>query len=235
MRHRTQPQGEAITITIAIADDDALAREGLKSLLQADERFEIVGEGANEAELLQLVRTIRPDIVMIDADLLTNYGMGLVDDIRDLAPRTKLLLMGIHTDPEAIIRSLQAGVAGYIQKSTSIEVLAEACIQVAQGVQPVLPQMATDLLWYMLENQPGPREVREETPLTKRQHEVLHYMAQGMCNKEIAAVLSVSETTVKSHVTGILRKLGVSDRTQAVVKALRDGIVTTEQGDTAMG
>ncbi len=234
MRHRTQPRGEAVTITIA--DDDALAREGLKSLLHADERFAIVGEGADRVELLQLVRTTRPDIVMVDADLLAAAGLGLIRDVQEISPDTKLLLMGIRADPEAIIESLQAGVSGYIEKSSSLDVLADACLQVAEGVQPVLPQMATDLLWYMLEHQGEARRGRQQTSLTRRQQEVLYYMAQGMCNKEIAAILKVSETTVKSHVTGILRKLGVSDRTQAVVKALRDGLVTSDwDNHTAMG
>lgn len=229
MKGQTDPRGE--TITIAIADDDALAREGLKSMLQLNPRFRIVGETSDREGLFATARSRRPHLVIIDAGLVISFGLQLIVDLKEQAPQTKLVLMGITTSPDTIIRSLQAGAAGYIPKSASIEVFEDACLQVASGVSPVLPEMASDLLRYVLQQRPGSRDLREDSDLTKRQREVLQYMAKGMCNKEIAVILEVSETTVKSHVTGILRKLGVSDRTQAVVKALRDRLVEPDDAD----
>lgn len=222
-------------ITILIADDDALARGGLKSVLQTYGAFSVVAETDNRESLLALVGELLPNIVIMDAGLLPTFGMQIMADLSDASPETKVILIGISASPETIIRSLQAGVKGYIPKSATVEQFKEACLQVAQGMSPVLPNMAGDLLRYVLENRPNSQRVERDTPLTRRQYEVLRQMVRGLCNKEIAANLHVSETTVKSHVTGILRKLGVSDRTQAVVKALRDRIVVPEDQDVSAG
>lgn len=200
-------------------------------MLQLNPRFRIVGETSDREGLFATARSRRPHLVIIDTGLVISFGLQLIVDLKEQAPQTKLVLMGITTSPDTIIRSLQAGAAGYIPKSASIEVFEDACLQVASGVSPVLPEMASDLLRYVLQQRPGSRDLREDSDLTKRQREVLQYMAKGMCNKEIAVILEVSETTVKSHVTGILRKLGVSDRTQAVVKALRDRLVEPDDAD----
>src|SRR5690625_4611919 len=163
MKLQTEPHSEPIAL--AIADDDALAREGLKSLLQMNPRFRIVGEAADRRGLLLVVRNRQPDIAVIDADLLVTEGMQTITHLREEARHTKMVLMGISTSPETIIQSLQLGVSGYVQKSTSLEVFEDACLQVASGIQPVLPDMATDLLWYVLEHKPK-RPLRDESRLT---------------------------------------------------------------------
>lgn len=218
-------------ITVIIADDDALAREGLKSVLQLDSVFNVIAETDSRDVLVLLVEARMPDIVVIDAGLLSAFGLQTLDDLAKASPQTKIVLIGIHASPELIIRSLQIGARGYIPKSASVDRFWEALRQVAEGMSPVLPEMASDLLWYVLAQRPKSRGPTGAVSLTRRQYEVLQYMVQGLCNKEIAALLHVSETTVKSHVTGILRRLGVSDRTQAVVKALRERIVVLEDAD----
>lgn len=211
-------------VTILIADEDTLAREGLKNMLQA-KCFEIVSEASDRAALDVAVRKHQPHVVIIESSLFFSLGVELVGELKVASPETKVVLIGTSTNPEAIIRGLQAGVAGYIPKSTAVEQFQEACLQVAWGKEPVLPDMASDLLLYVLQQRGDLRFGGDERGLTRRQLEVLHLMVQGLSNKEIALELHLSETTVKSHVTAILRKLEAADRTQAVVKAISEGIV----------
>lgn len=222
-------------ITIVIADEDALAREGLKSMLHLNEQFYVVAEAYEKEPLKAVVLQRRPNIVILESTLLTVLGFHVIAGLMEASPETKVILMGTATSPEVIIRALQLGVAGYIPKSASARQFEEACLQVARGESPILPDLAGDLLLYVLQQRTGSRHMSEDQMLTRRQYEVLGFMVQGYCNKEIAGVLSVSETTVKSHVTGILRKLGVTDRTQAVVKAIRDGLVTPIKADDRTG
>lgn len=222
-------------ITIAIADEDALAREGLKSLLHANGQFRIVGEAYDKEPLFAVVRQRRPQIFILELRLLNVLGMSFLEDLIAESLGTHVILMGTVADPETIIRALQIGVAGYIPKDATPEQFSETCQRVAQGESPVLLDMAGDLLLYVLQQGTNSRNATDDQALTKRQHEVLGYMVQGYCNKEIASVLNVSEPTVKSHVTGILRKLGVSDRTQAVVKAIKDRLVKPVEPDEKTG
>lgn len=210
-------------VTIIIADEDTLAREGLKNMLQA-RCFAIVSEACERATLTLAVAKHRPHIVILEATLLNSIGFELVDELRTASPESKVVMIGTATTPETIIRGLQAGAAGYIPKSATVEEFQEACLQVAWGKEPVLANVASDLLLYVLQQRdPGIGE--DERSLTRRQFDVLRFMVQGLSNKEIASELHLSETTVKSHVTAILRKLGATDRTQAVVKAISEGII----------
>ena len=211
-------------VTIIIADEDTLAREGLKNMLQAG-CFSIVSEAHERNALIVAVSEHRPHIVILESSLFVTLGAELVEEIKTASPETKVVLIGTSTTPETIIRGLQAGVAGYIPKSSTVKAFQEACLQVAWGKEPVLPDMASDLLLYVLQRQTEPGSGDEERGLTRRQLEVLQLMVKGLSKKEIALKLHLSETTVKSHVTAVLRKLGATDLTQAVVKAINEGIV----------
>lgn len=211
-------------VTIIIADEDTLAREGLKNMLQA-RCFTIVAEAHEQNALITSVDKHRPNIVVLESSLFIKLGEEIVSEIKAASPATKVVLIGTSTTPETIIRGLQAGVVGYIPKSSSVQAFQEACLQVAWGKEPVLPDMASDLLLYVLHRQSEHGAGDDERGLTPRQLEVLQLMVRGLSNKEIAGKLHLSETTVKSHVTAVLRKLGATDRTQAVVKAINEGIV----------
>lgn len=211
-------------VTMIIADEDTLAREGLKNMLQA-RCFAIVAEAHEQQALIVSVRKHRPNIVILESSLFLKLGEDIVGKIKAVSPATKVVLIGTSATPETIIRGLQAGAAGYIPKSSPVQAFQEACLQVAWGKEPVLPDVASDLLLYVLQRYTEHGAGDDERGLTPRQLEVLQLMVKGLSNKEIAEQLHLSETTVKSHVTAVLRKLGATDRTQAVVKALNEGIV----------
>lgn len=213
-------------VTIVIADEDALAREGLKSMLHSGSGCRVIAEAYELDPLISLAAEKKPDLIVCTTPLWDKIGLALMSAINEQALATKVLLMGTTAKRDTILQALQAGAVGYVPKSSTVAQWEEACFQARRGGSPVLPGMAADLLLYVLEQQTlTTLEADTGSDLTRRQDEVLRLMVRGLSNKEIAHELTVSETTVKSHVTGILRKLGVSDRTQAVVKAIREQLI----------
>lgn len=210
-----------MSIRLLIADDHAVVRAGLRTMIAGSD-IEIVAEATNGNEALQLAAQHSPDVVMLDVRMPECDGIACLGRLRSELPNLPVLMFSAYDNPTYIARAVALGASGYLVKTASKEEVIVAIQNVASGesiwtreelrrVTGALstPRVAVDL----------------EVPLTKRESEVLKQLALGLSNKEIALALSISYETVKEHVQHILRKVGVSDRTQAAVWAVRKGLV----------
>lgn len=204
---------------ILIVDDHALAREGLKAVL-ASGGFDIVADVASGEEAIELVRQLMPDVVLMDVRLGPGIdGLEATRQIAGLGLPTRVLMLTLHDMPAYVREALAAGAAGYVLKDTGIDDLRRAVEQVLAG-QSAIP---IGLMNAALREAPAcPRHADAVAALTEREDEVLGLVARGMTNKQIARELAISPATVKAHVERIIAKLGVSDRTQAAVVAVRE-------------
>lgn len=212
-----------MAITVLIADDHSIVREGLRMFLGRDPELAVVGEAADGAEAVSLARELRPHIVLMDLLMPVMDGVTATAAIRRELPETEVIALTSVLESAAVIGAVKAGAIGYLLKDTQATELLKAIKAAAAGQVQLSPQASAYLV----------REVRmpETTEaLTERETAVLHLLAQGRSNKEIARDLQVVEDTVKVHVKHILAKLGVQSRTQAVLCAMRRGLVSTGQG-----
>ena len=210
-----------MSLKIVIADDHEVVRSGLKSLL-ADSDIEVVGEATSAPEAVRAALALRPDVVILDVRMGETDGLSALAQIRQERPEMAVLILSTYDNPTYIARALALGASGYLLKGVGREELLDALRKAAAGenawtreeLRRVTGALATPRL---------PDDV--EVSLTKRESEVLRQMALGLTNKEIAQSLKISYETVKEHVQHVLRKIGVSDRTQAAVWAVRHGLV----------
>ena len=208
-----------MTIRILIADDHAVVRQGLRMFLALDPELEVIGEANDGAQAVQLARELKPDVVLMDLMMPVMDGISAIHEIRQSIPEVEVIALTSVLEDASVIGAVRAGAIGYLLKDTKAEELCRSIRSAAAGQVQLSPQAAARLM----------REVRApESPqsLTERETEVLRLLAEGKANKEIALTLSISETTVKTHVSNILMKLGVPSRTQAAVYAVRIGLVS---------
>jgi DNA-binding NarL/FixJ family response regulator len=187
--------------------------------LALDPEFEVVGEAANGQEAVEKAKQLKPDVVLMDLIMPLMDGIAATEAIRSTLPEVEVLALTSVLDDGSVVGAVKAGAIGYLLKDTQAEELCRAIKSAAAGQVQLSPQAAARLI----------REVRApERPetLTERETEVLHLLAMGKANKEIAIALTIGETTVKTHVSNILMKLGVSSRTQAALHAVRIGLVS---------
>ncbi|GLH64262.1 MULTISPECIES: response regulator transcription factor [Bacillaceae] len=218
---------------IAIIDDHQLFREGIKRILEFEEEFEVVAEGADGSEALSIVEEHRPDIVIMDINMPNINGVEATKQLIETYPDTKVVVLSIHDDENYVMRALQTGATGYLLKEMDADTLIEAVKIVAEGGSYLHPKVTHNLIreYRRLasekgENKERKREVRWPLHLlTRRECEVLQLLADGKSNRGIGEALYISEKTVKNHVSNILQKLNVNDRTQAVVVAIKNGWV----------
>jgi DNA-binding NarL/FixJ family response regulator len=201
-------------IRVLIADDHAVVRQGLRTFLDLQEDIEVVGEASDGEEALAQAEQLAPDVVLIDLVMPRVDGIEAIRRLRDLVPAARAIVLSSFIDDDKLFPAVRAGAAGYLLKDVQPQELVEAIRTVHGGGALLHPQVAARLL-----------EEMTEDPLTPREREVLVLIGRGMPNKLIARELSLSEKTVKAHVSSILAKLGVSDRTQAALYAVREGIV----------
>lgn len=204
-------------IRILIADDHPVLREGLASTINYQPDMEIVGKAANGCEAADLFRRLRPDVTLMDLRMPEMDGASAVTTIRAEFPGARIIVLTTYEGDEDIYKCLRAGAAGYLLKETPVEEILDAIRAVHHGKKHIPPRIAVKLA-----------ERMNSTPLTSREMEVLNLIARGETNQGIASSLFIVEGTVKAHVTNILTKLNVSDRTQAVTEALRRGILHLE-------
>jgi len=210
-----------MSIRLLIADDHAVVRAGLRTMV-ADSEIEIVAEACNGAEAMQLVAQHSPDVVMLDVRMPESDGIACLGRLRAELPELPVLMFSAYDNPTYIARAVALGAAGYLVKTASQDDILSAIQRVAAG-EPIWTREELRRVTGALST---PRvAVDLEVPLTKRENEVLKQLTLGLSNKEIALALSISYETVKEHVQHILRKVGVSDRTQAAVWAVRKGLV----------
>lgn len=220
---------------IVIVDHHDLAREGLRDMLVDEPDLEVVGEAANGLQALALCSRVRPDLVMMDVRMPEMDGLIATRGIKQSLPRTSVLMMTMHENPDYMYEALKAGAAGYVLKDATQDDVLAAVRQVLSGGSVLEPELSARLLRRLVaegthreEGAPGPSRAGEQVqafPLTPREIEVLGLVKLGLTNRQIAAELVISVGTVKNHVEHIIQKLGTSDRTQAVVRALKLGIL----------
>lgn len=186
--------------------------------LELDEELEIVGEAANGAEAVELAKTLQPDVVLMDLLMPVMDGITAITEIRKQAPGVEVVALTSVLEDASVVGAIRAGAIGYLLKDTNAEELRRAVKAAAEGQVQLSPDAAVRLM----------REVRApDAPeaLTDRETDVLRLLAEGQSNKEIARSLSIGEKTVKTHVSSILAKLNVQSRTQAVLQAMRTGLI----------
>jgi two-component system, NarL family, response regulator LiaR len=210
-----------MTIKVLLVDDHAVVRQGLRMFLSLDPELEIVGEASNGEEGLALTWELQPDVVLMDLIMPGMDGIAATAVIRRELPATEVIALTSVLEDRLVVDAIRAGAIGYLLKDTNADELCQAIKAAAAGQVQLSPQAAARLM----------REVRvPDSPetLTNRETEVLRLVARGQSNKEIAATLSITEKTVKTHVSNILDKLDVASRTQAALYAVRIGLVSAE-------
>ena len=219
-------------ITVLIVDDQGLMREGLATLLSLAPDLRVVGQAGDGVEAIALARQVRPNVILMDVQMPRMDGVTATQTIRAELPQTQVIILTTFDDDEYVRNGLRAGACGYMLKNTPSEHLAEAIHAAARGESPISPSIARKLVAeYARQNTPANRPARSELDpsspdaLSEREMEILRALASGMSNREIADKLFITEGTVKNHVSNILAKLGVRDRTQAVLKAKENGWV----------
>jgi DNA-binding NarL/FixJ family response regulator len=220
-----RPASAPETVRLVIADDHELAREGLRSVLARERGLEVIGEATNGREAVSLCHRLRPDLVLMDVRMPEMDGLAATRAIKAELPRTSVIIVTMHEDPDYLLEALQAGAAGYVLKDSSKREIVTAVRQVLRGESLLPSALAAQLLRRLTRDTQSPGPTLPE-PLTSREREVLQLLVEGRTNREIAAHLVISVGTVKSHVEHIIRKLEVSDRTQAAVRAITLGLVT---------
>jgi two-component system, NarL family, response regulator LiaR len=208
-------------IRVLVVDDHAVVREGLRTFLGLQDGLEVVGEAADGEEAVRVAEHVRPDVVLMDLVMPRRDGVGAMRELRRRLPRTRVIVLTSFTDDERLLPAIQAGAAGYLLKNAEPSELARA-VRLAHAGEALLDPSVAARLVDALADPPGAPPAER---LTSREREVLALLARGMSNKRIALELGVAEKTVKTHVGHVLAKLGVSDRTQAAVHALRTGVL----------
>ena len=207
-------------IRVLIADDHPVVRQGLRTFLELQDDIEIVAEATDGGDAVAKVRELKPDVVLMDLVMPQLDGIEAIRQVREVSPTSKVIVLTSFDDREKVYLSVKAGAAGYLLKDADPQELAEAIRTVQRGDALLNPSIAAKLMQEVAEG--GPRAAGET--LTERELEVLRHLARGMSNKEIAGALVLSEKTVKTHVSNILGKLQVADRTQAALFAVREGL-----------
>jgi NarL family two-component system response regulator LiaR len=207
------------SIRVLIVDDHAVVREGLRTFLDLQDGIEVVGEAGDGEQAVREAEQLRPDVVLVDLVMPKLDGVQTMRALRERVPLARAVVLTSYLDDERLLPAIRAGAAGYLLKSVQPQELARAVRTAAAGEALIDPAVAARLV----EALDGGREDRAEQ-LTPREREVLALLARGFANKRIAAELGIAEKTVKTHVSHVLAKLGVSDRTQAALYASRLGL-----------
>jgi DNA-binding NarL/FixJ family response regulator len=203
------------TIRVVIVDDHAVLRAGLEQLLAGQPDLEVVGTAASGGEAVQVVRDLRPDVVLMDLQMPGVDGVSATREI--VAERlADVLVLTSYSDAERIVGALDAGAMGYLLKDADPDEVLTGIRSVARGESPINPRAARELL--------GARRTTPAAELTPREREVLVLVRQGLANKQIARRLGISERTVKAHLTSAFQRIGVVDRTHAALWAERNGL-----------
>jgi NarL family two-component system response regulator LiaR len=207
-------------IRVLIVDDHAVVREGLRTFLGLQDGIDVVGEAADGDEALVEAERLRPDVVLIDLVMPRVDGVQAMRELRRRSPRTRAVVLTSFLDDERLLPAMRAGAAGYLLKNAEPKDIAGAVRAAAAGEALIDPAVGAKLV-AALEHGPESRADR----LTSREREVLALVGRGYANKRIASELGIAEKTVKTHVSHVLAKLGVADRTQAALYAVREGLV----------
>jgi len=212
-------------IRVLIADDHAVVREGLRGFLALQDDLEVVAEAADGEEAVAAAERLTPDVALVDLVMPRVDGIEAIKRMREVAPATRVIVLTSFADEDRMLPAVRAGAVGYLLKDVAPQDLVAAVRTVNEGETLLHPAVVRELV---REVAGGRREPRADNPLTAREREVLGLIARGRANKAIAFELGVAEKTVKTHVSNILGKLNVTDRTQAALYAVREGLVDAD-------
>lgn len=214
----------AETIRVLLVDDHAVVRRGLSAFLMTHEEIEVVGEAASGVEGVELVAQLLPDVVLMDLVMPAMDGIEATRRIRHISPSTQVIVLTSYSEDERIFPAIKAGALSYLLKDVGPEELVRAIKAARRGEATLHPAVAGRLMQELTVTRSSPLD-----ELTEREREVLACIARGMSNAEIANHLTIGERTVKTHVSNILSKLHLQDRTQAALLALRERLVSLDQ------
>jgi DNA-binding NarL/FixJ family response regulator len=212
-------------IRVVLVDDQTLVRRGLRALLDLAGDIAVVGEAGDGVEGATVIRRERPDVVLLDVRMPKASGLDLLRELRRANELPPTILLTTFDDDEALIEGVKAGARGYLLKDVSLEQLTGAIRAVAAGGTLIRPAVTERVLRGLEHVRRDFEALEPPDPLTKREVEILRLMAGGYSNREIAEALGTAEGTIKNHASSILSKLGVRDRTRAVLKALERGYI----------
>jgi DNA-binding NarL/FixJ family response regulator len=208
---------------VVVADDHDVTRAGLCAILGADRHIEVVGEAANGSEALDLCRRLQPHLVVTDVRMPDLDGLALTREVKRDAPMTSVILFTMYENPDYLVEALRAGAAAYLLKGAPKDEILRTVRQVLAGESVLQADTVMQLLRRMSVGER--RDEKQRVKLTRREQDVLRLIALGQTNREIADTLTLTVSTVKTHVEHVIGKLGVSDRTQAAVHAMELGLV----------
>ena len=238
----TRPEGRPAPARIVIADDHGLVRQGFRGMLAREEGLEVVGEAQDGLEAVEVCSRLRPDLVLMDVRMPKMDGLAATREIKQRHPKTIVLMVSMHENPDYLLEAVKAGAAGYVLKGSPNSQIMSSVRRALEGEFPLNEELAMHVIHNLVGGdtqggaspppQPRPHEERPEgqlpKPLARRELEVLRLLASGKTNQEIAQILGLSALTVKTYVQRIIGKLGVSDRTQAAVRASELGLLAPE-------
>lgn len=205
-----------------IADDHSMIREGLKNLLELDGDIQVIAEAENGIDCLNKLENCSPDVLLLDINMPEMNGLEVLENLKSQKKKNKVLVLTVHNEVEYLMKAVDIGVNGYLLKDSESSELKKAIVSVYNGETYIQPSLIPSLNSKMIERSIDDDKIGN---LTNRELEVLKLLSVGMFNKEIAEDLSISERTVKNHVSNIFKKLDVTDRTQAAVFAIRNNLV----------
>ena len=208
-----------------LVDDQTLVRQGVRSLLELSQDVEVIGEAADGATAIEQVPRLQPDVLLLDMRMPGKNGLEVLQALAADGVLPPTIILTTFDDEDLVLAGIRAGARGYLLKDVALEDLLEAVRSVAAGRTLVKPAVTERLLKGLGQINTGFSALDQPDPLTERETEILRLMAGGYSNKEIANALSVAEGTVKNHVSSILSKMGVRDRTRAVLKAFEGGLI----------
>ena len=211
-----------MSIKIMITDDHPIIREGLKNLLELDGDIKVIAEAVDGQDCLSKLETVNPDVLLLDINMPLMNGLEVLKNLKLRKNKVKVLILTVHNEVEYLMKAVEIGINGYVLKDSESAVLKKAIISIASGENFIQPNLIPALNAKMMEKSEDRLKLDN---LTDREIEVLKLLAVGMYNKEVAESLEISERTVKNHVSNIFKKLDVTDRTQAAVFAIRNGLV----------
>lgn len=217
------------TIRVLIADDHTVVRGGLVALLEDVDGIEVIGEAADGQEAVLKTRAMKPDVILMDLAMPRKTGIEAIEEIKQENPNARIVVLTSYSDDDKVFAAIKAGALGYLLKETSTQDLLQAIRDVYHGESSLHPAIARKLIREL--NRPTSLPPSDE-PLTEREAEVLVLVARGLSNQDIADKLIISERTVRTHVSNILSKLHLANRTQAALYALKEGLTSLDEPPT---
>lgn len=212
-----------MAVRVMIADDHSMIREGLKQLLELEGDFQVIEEACDGVECLEKLTKITPDILLLDINMPKMNGLEVLQKMKEKRMKVKVLVLTVHNEVEYLLKAVDIGINGYLLKDSESAELKKAILTVVNGEDYIQTSLIPLLNAKMIDRNKD--NVKIES-LTRREMDVLKLLAVGMYNKEVAEKLNISERTVKNHVSNIFKKIGVTDRTQAAVFAIRNNLIT---------